>query len=109
MIPRLDDVIILQEIKDFLDESSEGVIYFNLGTVIKSSRLCRDVTKIIINALHELPYKVIMKWEANISQNLSDNIKMYKWLPQEKILGKYIKYTIKLHTYYKVQFIFSSS
>ncbi|CAG9860676.1 unnamed protein product [Phyllotreta striolata] len=76
-----------KDIQEFLDSSPEGVIYFSLGSNVRSSSLSQELRKEIIGALAELPYKVIWKWEEDHLPNQPKNVMVRKWLPQQDILG----------------------
>lgn len=75
-------------LQKFLDEAPYGVIYFSLGTNVKSKDLSPNLVKNIINVFSELPYKVLWKYENDSSLPIPTNIKMEKWLPQQDILSK---------------------
>jgi len=74
-----------KDLESFLSGSTP-VIYFSLGSVLKSKDLGLARTQIFINAFSKLPYKVLWKYEADI-KNLPSNIKVEKWMPQQDILG----------------------
>lgn len=73
-----------------MDNSSFGVIYFSLGSNVKSEDLTEEKIKIIIETFASLSdYKIIWKFESELKENLS-NIKTFKWLPQQAILRKFL-------------------
>lgn len=63
------------------------MIYFSLGSNIKSTHIDPEKRKYILEAFSELPYKVIWKFEGDKLENKSDNIKISKWLPQQDLLA----------------------
>ncbi|RZC42789.1 UDP-glucuronosyltransferase 2B9, partial [Asbolus verrucosus] len=75
------------ELKKMLDDSKEGVIYFSLGSNVKSVNIEEKLRNTIIEALAELPYKVLWKWESNQLPGKPDNVIIRKWLPQQDILA----------------------
>lgn len=77
-----------QDIQDYLDASSKGVVYFSLGSNIKSANLPNQTKEAIISALAELPYNVLWKWETDHLPGQPKNVMVKKWLPQQDILGK---------------------
>lgn len=77
----------LKELKAFLDNATEGVIYFSLGTNVKSKYLPESKKKVLINTLTKLPYKVLWKFEDDEIKNKSGNVRIEKWLPQQDLLG----------------------
>ncbi|KAG5870475.1 hypothetical protein JTB14_030329 [Gonioctena quinquepunctata] len=76
-----------ENIKDYLDSSTNGVVYFSLGTNVKSVNLSEERREIINQALSELPFNVIWKWEADNLPGKPRNVLIKKWLPQQDILG----------------------
>ncbi|CAG9821310.1 unnamed protein product [Phaedon cochleariae] len=76
-----------KDIQRFLDSSPQGVIYFSLGSNVKSANLPTSTRNVFIQALANLPYKVLWKWEADYLPAKPDNVMIRKWLPQQDILG----------------------
>ncbi|CAG9856178.1 unnamed protein product [Phyllotreta striolata] len=76
-----------KDIKQYLDSSPQGVVYFSLGSNVKSANLTQDLRKTIISALSELPYNVLWKWEADSLPDQPKNVMVRKWLPQPDVLG----------------------
>lgn len=74
--------------KEFLDDAKEGCIYVSLGTNVNSSDLSQLLLKNIKDALGEVPYKVLWKFEA-YAADMPKNIRTAKWMPQQKVLSKY--------------------
>lgn len=77
----------MQDLQDYLDDGKEGVIYFSLGSNVKSAHIDANKRKIIMEAFFELPYKVLWKFENDTLENKPANVKIGKWLPQQDILG----------------------
>lgn len=42
----------------------------------------------ILEALAEIPYKVIWKYEGMLA-NVPENVRIYKWVPQQDVLRKF--------------------
>lgn len=78
-----------QDLKEFLDNTKEGVVYFSLGSNVKSINIPQTVRNILIETFAELPYKVLWKFENTTLPNLPKNVIIKQWLPQQDILGKY--------------------
>lgn len=76
-----------QELKNFVEGASHGVILFTLGSLVKGSSLPDQSKQAFINAFARIPQRVIWKFEDSID-GLSDNVLLSKWLPQRDILGK---------------------
>ncbi|RZC39915.1 UDP-glucuronosyltransferase 2B20-like, partial [Asbolus verrucosus] len=77
----------LNHLQNYLDRSTQGVIYFSLGSNVKSANLTENVRKVIIQALSELPYNVLWKWETDHLPDQPKNVMTQKWLPQQDLLG----------------------
>ncbi|CAH2000423.1 unnamed protein product [Acanthoscelides obtectus] len=75
-----------ENIKNFLEKASNGVIYFSLGTTVSSSQLNDVKKKNIIETFRQLPYNVLWKYEQDDLQNIPENIMIIKWAPQQDIL-----------------------
>ncbi|KAJ3657226.1 hypothetical protein Zmor_016242 [Zophobas morio] len=79
--------VLPRDIQDYLDASTQGVVYFNLGSNVRSASFKISARKIIIEALSELPYNVLWKWEDDHFPDKPKNVVTRKWLPQQDILG----------------------
>ncbi|XP_049819200.1 UDP-glycosyltransferase UGT5-like [Aethina tumida] len=76
-----------KNLKAFLDKSKTGVVYFSLGSNVKSANESKDFVYKVKAALGSLPYDVVWKWETDTMENKPDNILLQKWLPQQDLLG----------------------
>ncbi|XP_038212968.1 UDP-glycosyltransferase UGT5-like [Zerene cesonia] len=74
------------DLKKFIDESKNGVIYISFGSVIDPSSLKHERFEAILNAVKELPYRIVWKWNKQIP-NKPENIYVSKWMPQNDILA----------------------
>ncbi|XP_049856470.1 UDP-glucosyltransferase 2-like isoform X2 [Schistocerca gregaria] len=74
-------------IKKFLDEAEDGVIYFSLGSNVRSNAMPDWKRQAFIEAFRELPQKVLWKWENDSLPGQPDNLMVSKWLPQQDILA----------------------
>ncbi|CAG9820048.1 unnamed protein product [Phaedon cochleariae] len=75
------------DIQKYLDSSPQGIVYFSLGSNVKSANLTESTRDVIIRAMAELPYKVLWKWENDYLPGKPDNVMIRKWLPQQDVLG----------------------
>lgn len=75
------------ELKNYLDESKEGVIFFSMGSNLKSRNLSPQNRKVLMNVFRKLPVKILWKFEEENLPNKPDNVRISKWLPQRGILG----------------------
>lgn len=75
------------DIQKFLDDADNGVIYFNLGTNMKSSEMPKNLIKIFLENFAKRPQKVIWKFENDSLENLPTNVMIRKWIPQKGVLS----------------------
>ncbi|KAJ3641643.1 hypothetical protein Zmor_028137 [Zophobas morio] len=76
-----------EDLQKLLDEAVEGVIYFSLGSNVKSTNLNEKLRNTIIGAFSELPYKVLWKWESAYLPGKPKNVVTRKWFPQQDLLA----------------------
>ncbi|XP_063220611.1 UDP-glycosyltransferase UGT5-like [Bacillus rossius redtenbacheri] len=76
-----------EEFSAFLDESVEGVIYFCLGSRVRSDSFSEEKRQGFMEAFSELPLKVLWKWESDFMPGKPKNVKIAKWMPQLEILS----------------------
>lgn len=76
-----------QDLQEYLDNSKNGVIYFSLGSVVKTSSMPAEMKNIIVSALSKLKQNVLWKWEDDELPGRPKNVKTGKWLPQNDILA----------------------
>lgn len=89
MEQKISLILLLQDLKKILDESKKGVVYFSLGSNVKSSLLPNDKLNTILSAFSELEYNVLFKFESDRIQNIStipSNVEIRKWFPQQDLL-----------------------
>lgn len=76
------------DLKTFLDNATEGAVYFSLGSNPFGKTMLTERKQAIEQALAELPFKVLWKFEATHLRNIPNNIKVAKWVPQQDVLSK---------------------
>lgn len=77
-----------QNLQKIMDENTNGVIYFSLGSNINvSDPLNEHIHQAFMRTFRELPYKVLMKWEIDYTGTPPPNVKLEKWFPQQDILA----------------------
>uniref|UniRef100_A0A1I8NMW5 UDP-glucuronosyltransferase n=1 Tax=Stomoxys calcitrans TaxID=35570 RepID=A0A1I8NMW5_STOCA len=76
-----------QDLQQVLDESPEGVIYFSLGSNVKSEDLDKHVLNAFLEAFRELKFKVLWKFENDELPNKPENVILRKWFPQPSVLA----------------------
>ncbi|KAL3268644.1 hypothetical protein HHI36_007748 [Cryptolaemus montrouzieri] len=77
-----------EDLQKFMDDSKEGVVYFSMGSNLKSKDMPKEVIEAIIRVFAKLKIKILWKWEDDSLPGQPPNLKLSKWLPQQEILGK---------------------
>ncbi|XP_071563454.1 UDP-glucosyltransferase 2-like [Temnothorax nylanderi] len=75
-----------KDLKDFLDNATNGFVYMSLGSNTKSKLLPKKTLEVFANAFSNLPYKVLWKFE-NDSFHVPPNVFISKWTPQQGVLA----------------------
>lgn len=78
-----------KDLQQFMDNATEGVIYFSLGSNLIPSQMPKEKKDIILKALGARKEQVLWKWDEETLENQPGNIKISKWFPQQGILGVY--------------------
>ncbi|KAF4519856.1 UDP-glycosyltransferase-14 [Ephemera danica] len=76
-----------KDLKDFMDEAKDGVIYCSMGTVVKPEDFPPGMLQAMIEAFRILPQRVIWKWNLDTMPGQPSNVKIAKFLPQQSILA----------------------
>lgn len=76
------------DVKEVLDGSENGVVYFSMGTNVDLQLLGGEKVKEVLGVFSEMKESVLWKFK-NESMEKTRNVKIRKWLPQRAILGKY--------------------
>ncbi|KAM7326474.1 hypothetical protein ACRRTK_014952 [Alexandromys fortis] len=75
-----------KEMEDFVQTSGEhGIVVFSLGSMV--SNMSEDKANTIAWALAQIPQKVLWRFEGKTPDTLGSNTRVYKWLPQNDLLG----------------------
>lgn len=75
------------DLKTFLDNAPNGVIYMSLGSNVKSKDLSPEVLHTFLTVFGNLTLRVVWKFEADNLPNKPDNVFISKWLPQSDLLA----------------------
>ncbi|XP_072940025.1 UDP-glucosyltransferase 2 [Epargyreus clarus] len=77
------------DIEEWIAGAGEaGFVYVSMGSSVKTNNMPLAVHHIFVKALGRLPQRVL--WKQDGEQNLTDipdNVRLYKWLPQQDLLG----------------------
>ncbi|XP_052054370.1 UDP-glucuronosyltransferase 2B17-like isoform X2 [Apodemus sylvaticus] len=75
-----------KEMEDFVKSSGEhGVVVFSLGSMV--SNMTEEKANAIAWALAQIPQKVLWRFDGKRPASLGPNTRVYKWLPQNDLLG----------------------
>lgn len=75
-----------EDLKKYLDEAKEGVVYMSLGSNMKSSSLDPKKIESFKNVFSKLKLKVLWKFEKDLPGK-STNVRIENWLPQRAVLN----------------------
>ncbi|KAJ8954682.1 hypothetical protein NQ318_011374 [Aromia moschata] len=75
------------DLQKYLDNAKEGVIYFSMGSNLKSSQLPEEKREALLKAFGKRKEQVLWKWEEDVLPGKPANVKLGKWLPQQDILA----------------------
>nr|QIK00373.1 UDP-glycosyltransferase [Xylotrechus quadripes] len=75
-----------KDLKKIMDNATEGVIFFALGTNARSDHLGAKTIQALLEAFSQLKQTVVWKFESEL-KNKPKNVFISKWLPQNDILG----------------------
>ncbi|XP_030763310.1 UDP-glucuronosyltransferase 2B18-like [Sitophilus oryzae] len=76
-----------QDIKAEMDSAKNGVVYFSLGSNVKSMNIPQRVRNLLMDVFRELPYKVLWKFEKEELPGKPSNVVIKQWLPQQDVLA----------------------
>lgn len=77
------------DVKEFLDNSRNGAVFFSMGSNLRSKDLKDNIKKQIFNVLGKLEQNVLWKFEDDSLPENLPNVRIKRWLPQRAVLGKY--------------------
>ncbi|XP_047989492.1 UDP-glycosyltransferase UGT5-like [Leguminivora glycinivorella] len=75
-----------KELKEYLDSSTNGVIYLSFGTNVNLSVLSAYKIQAMINVFSKLQYDILWKWDQDELPGKTENIRISKWFPQSDLL-----------------------
>lgn len=71
-----------------MDEAEHGVIFFSLGSMMRSDSLPVEKRDALLGAFAKLPQRVLWKFETD-EIPLPPNVRIGKWLPQMAVLSEF--------------------
>lgn len=75
-----------QDLQDFIDSATDGVIYVSWGSMIKADTLPIEKREILVELFGSMKQKILWKWENETLPNQPANVLIRKWMPQMEIL-----------------------
>ncbi|XP_013189929.2 UDP-glucosyltransferase 2 [Amyelois transitella] len=75
-----------ENLQKIMDEAKHGVIYFSMGSLLKSKTWPEEIKREILNMFSALKQTVIWKFEE-VLPNLPKNVHIVQWAPQPSILA----------------------
>ncbi|XP_017299495.2 UDP-glucuronosyltransferase 2B31-like [Diaphorina citri] len=77
-----------EDLRTWIEGAEKGVIYFSLGSNMRSASLEESKRSAILTTFAKFPqYRVIWKWEEEQLPGLPSNVICRKWLPQHDLLA----------------------
>ncbi|XP_051532104.1 UDP-glucuronosyltransferase-like [Myxocyprinus asiaticus] len=74
------------ELEEFMEGSGEhGIVVFSLGSLISS--MPKEKAAIFFEAFSMIPQRVLWRYTGEMPENIPENVKLMKWLPQNDLLG----------------------
>lgn len=75
------------DLQQYLDEAKEGVIYFSMGSNLRSKDFPDELKSSILRAFSKVNAKVLWKFEDDTLSGVPKNVRLIKWAPQQDVLG----------------------
>ncbi|XP_075985046.1 UDP-glucosyltransferase 2-like [Anticarsia gemmatalis] len=75
-----------QDLKKIMDEAKHGVVYFSMGSNLKSRQLPKEIKESLLKMFGELKQTVLWKFEEDLP-NTPPNVHILHWAPQQSILA----------------------
>jgi len=74
-------------LKEWVDKSTDGFIYFSLGSAVKLSDINETTVRSMMESFRRMGKNVL--WKSNLAapDYTPPNVRMESWLPQQDILG----------------------
>ncbi|XP_076260225.1 UDP-glycosyltransferase UGT5-like [Rhynchophorus ferrugineus] len=76
-----------KDLQTILDGAKNGIIFFSMGSHVKSRDFSEEKRRIFLNVFKKLDQIVLWKFEDDNLPGKPDNVHIRKWLPQMDILA----------------------
>lgn len=75
------------DLQDLLDNHPHGIIYFSMGSNLKSKDMPEKLRNVLLKAFSNRKEIILWKWESENLPGKPDNVIIRKWFPQTSILA----------------------
>ena len=75
------------ELKKFMDEHTEGVVYISFGSAVQPGDMSLKRKEAFLEVFKKLRYQFLWKWNEDHIPGLPSNVKLTKWVPQQDLLA----------------------
>jgi len=75
------------DLEKWIEESKDGIVYFSLGTLIKTNLMPKEKQDAIFESFRKLKQRVLVKWTGEGPANAPKNCRFEKWVPQQAVLA----------------------
>ncbi|XP_050505874.1 UDP-glycosyltransferase UGT5-like [Diabrotica virgifera virgifera] len=75
------------DLKKYLDAAKHGVIYFSMGSNLKSAEMTQETKDALMKAFSKRKESVLWKFEDDNLPGKPKNVRIEKWLPQSDLLA----------------------
>ena len=79
--------ILPDDLKEYMDYHTEGVVYVSFGSGFKPSQMTKTQRNTFHEAFRELNYPIIWIWDGEDLNGIPENVKIMKWVPQNDLLA----------------------
>ncbi|XP_045483316.1 UDP-glucosyltransferase 2-like [Harmonia axyridis] len=76
-----------EDLQRLLDEAEQGVVYFSMGSNLKSKNIPSQTRDFLLRTFAELKETVFWKFEDESLKNKPTNVVVRKWFPQNDVLA----------------------
>lgn len=74
-----------------LNDSTEGVVFFSLGSIVRADSFPPEKLQVLINTFGNLSHTVLWKGRReNINLTIPENVHIQPWFTQREILCKFL-------------------
>ncbi|KAI4462084.1 UDP-glucosyltransferase [Holotrichia oblita] len=74
------------DLQEIMDKATNGVIYFSMGSLLRTNEILPETRQKILNVLSKLKETVLWKFETDLP-DLPPNVIIRKWFPQSDLLA----------------------